>query len=170
MNNLYTRLYVCLMLAVLSFEVVAECNNALAVDTPSQRFALLEGVTVDRASGLMWSRCTLGLQWQQGTCVAVGDTQWSWGDALLHVASIEYAGYSDWRLPNRKELESIVERACTSPALNEEVFPAAEIGLYWTSTPNVGRPDASWVVDFTNGSHRNLQKTELGYVRLVRSY
>ena len=33
----------------------------------------------------------------------------NWEDALSYAENLELAGYSDWRLPNAKELQSIVE-------------------------------------------------------------
>lgn len=40
----------------------------------------------------------------------------------------------DWRIPNIKELSTIIERACTSPARNTDIFPVTVASVMWSST------------------------------------
>ncbi len=147
----------------------AECNLSLKTDTPSDQFTVVdEQFIVDGTTGLMWHRCALGAIWQNVQCVKSVVDQSNWAIALSLANNSVIASYDDWRLPNRKELESIVDRRCSDPAINTQLFPNFEAGLYWTSTPNSGRDDASWVVDFSTGAHRNLIKSEPGRGLLVR--
>jgi len=37
------------------------------------------------------------------------DTCMIWDDGLVYAENFEYAGYSDWRLPDAKELQGIVD-------------------------------------------------------------
>jgi hypothetical protein len=47
----------------------------------------------------------------------------------------KYGGFSDWRLPNKDELRSIVDYGKTGPALDSHYFPNTQSDFYWTSVP-----------------------------------
>src|SRR5690606_3487424 len=115
-------------LALVATGAAAECNTLLrqTFDTNAV-MAETSGVLVDSKTGLMWMRCALGYQWQDGNCVKDESktAEFNWPDALNTAATNKtFAGYSDWRLPNRKELGSIVEGTCFDPAINLTLFPA----------------------------------------------
>jgi len=96
-----------------------------------------DGTITDTATGLMWMQDDSG----------VGMI---WEDALAHAESATHAGYDDWRLPNPKELQSIVDytRSPTttdSPAI-DPLFTCTSIideadnlnyPFYWTSTTHI---------------------------------
>lgn len=159
--------------AVLSVSALADCNSALRTDTPAERFEIVDSrYLVDRATGLMWQRCPLGFQWLNSACqrdsaLAEGT---DWQSALQAADDASHGDYTDWRLPNIKELGSIVDRSCWDPAISAMLFPATPAALFWTSSPNAVRPDVSAVVDFAKGAHRSLNKTESALIRLVRDY
>ncbi|MBI9059879.1 MAG: DUF1566 domain-containing protein [Labilibaculum sp.] len=73
-----------------------------------------------------------GLMWQQ---VDDGNT-YNWKEALAYASNSELAGYSDWRLPNTKELQSIVDyEKTTIPAIDEAYFTCTDgDSWFWTST------------------------------------
>lgn len=82
-----------------------------------------------------------------------------------------------WRLPNVKELASIVDRSRVSPAADPVAFPGTPPEWTWTSTPYAGEPQHAWVVGFDYGvvvsgdrAGRFSGGTSVGYVtlRLVR--
>ena len=80
------------------------------------------------------------------------------------------AGYTDWRIPNRKELESITNIEEYNPAIDTTVFPSTPASQHWTaSTYTNCTPPASWYVNFNdalvNTSYNYKNKY---YVRLVR--
>lgn len=151
----------------------AQCNPALVSDTPTTRFVLVSNeALVDTRTGLMWARCPLGYLWQNSSCeLGAGETGlFDWQTALARAELNVLGDFDDWRLANKKELESIVDRSCSSPAINSELFPSTPASLFWSSTPNAARADVAWVIDFSSGAHRNLNKAETGAVRLVRDY
>lgn len=82
-----------------------------------------DGTVTDEATGLMWTSAssTEGMEW---------------ADALAYAEASEESGYSDWRLPSAKELQSIIDYESTSiPALNEDFFTVSDPDSYfWTST------------------------------------
>jgi hypothetical protein len=77
-----------------------------------------------------------GLTWQQADD---GVTR-NWQEALAYCENLSLAGSSDWRLPNVKELQSIVDYARNSPALDTSVFTQTNWrGWFWSSTTHAGR-------------------------------
>jgi len=94
-----------------------------------------DGTVTHKKSGLMWKVCSQGQEWELGLCVGE-PSRFNWKQALQE-PSIINAGqdrYSNWRVPNIKELISIVEFNC-SPAINEEIFPLTDFG-YMSSSPS----------------------------------
>ncbi len=122
-------------------------TDTIRATAPSDRFHIPTGnnqLVLDKETGLLWARCPLGYTFgSRGTCEAVpGETAlFTWGDALAAVVALKgtdflNAGFTDgWRLPNIKELASIVERRCKEPALNGNSFPGHLPAYYWSATP-----------------------------------
>ena len=110
------------------------CKSSIAVATPTSRFTLNgDGTVTDNTTGLMWKQCVEGLS--GAGCAAGSASTMDWKAALDHAATHSFAGYSDWRLANIKELGSIVETACLSPAVNLAVFPNTPSSLVWSASP-----------------------------------
>ena len=81
-----------------------------------------------------------------------------------------FAGHTDWRLPNKNELESIVERRCWSPAINAGVFPNTPSSRFWSSSPDAYYTYLAWSVDFGRGDVGWGNKgVSARQVRLVRA-
>lgn len=114
-----------------------------------------DGTITDLDTGLMWSQAPASSR--------------NWNDALLYAEGLALGGFSDWRLPNVKELQSLqdIPRATaaavtTNPCLNRLLFPSATATAYWTSTSvKSGTPTQAWLVDFgvttTSTPARNQQ-------------
>lgn len=172
MKTLMRTLTAC-ALTFAALSAAAECNTLLRRTFDSSAvIAEDNGVAVDTKTGLMWMRCSLGYQWQNGNCVRDESkaAEFTWPDAIKAAAAAKsFAGYSDWRLPNRKELASIVEAACFDPAIDLSLFPATEAKGYWTSSPNNFNPYSAWGVNFINGDHVSTSRENLFAVRMVRS-
>jgi hypothetical protein len=86
----------------------------------------------DEATGLMWAQDDSG-------------EAMNWEEALSYAENSEYAGYDDWRLPNVKELQSIVDYSGVFPSIDTSVFNITKIvneagnddfPYFWTSTSN----------------------------------
>lgn len=86
---------------------------------------------VDNGDGTVTDRAT-GLMWQQADDTQTRD----WPSALAYAESLELAGYNDWRLPNPKELQSLVDYDKTEiPVIDENFFVLSESESWlWTNT------------------------------------
>lgn len=156
-------------------------NSTLVSSTPSSRFLdNKDGTITDQKTGLMWKACSEGQAWNGNTCANTAQPYNTWQAALQAVQSINntggYAKHSDWRLPNIKELVSIVERQCYSPSINLKVFHNTPEGNFWTSSPtsSVERYNSGmWQVSFDFGYYFDyddqLPEELSPYVRLVRN-
>ncbi len=96
-----------------------------------------DGTVTDRATGLMWMRADSG-------------SAMNWPDALQYAEDAGFAGHDDWRLPNAKELQFIVDYSrspdTTASAAIDPVFKTTAIvneagqrdfAFYWTSTTHL---------------------------------
>ncbi len=111
---------------------------------PSARFSLKGDVVTDTATGLVWP---LNAQ--------PAETGLSWAEAFGFIESMNREnrfGHSDWRLPNRRELYSLVDHAEREPALPQDhPFERVWAGRYWTSTTSARDYSYAWWVQFSGG-------------------
>ena len=90
----------------------------------------IESAFTDNGDGTVTDTVT-GLTWQQDDDAVVK----TWEEALSYCEGLELpTGQTDWRLPNIKELRSIVDNTTHSPAINLTYFPSTNFGDYWSST------------------------------------
>jgi hypothetical protein len=82
------------------------------------------------------------------------------GEAIGYCESLDFAGFQDWRLPNIKELHSIVKFG-NSPAIDQTFFPDTSKGSFWSST-------YAWGIIFREGQLVPYDSTGEGYVRCAR--
>lgn len=158
------------------------CNDRIRMATPTSRFTVNgDGTVTDKKTRLTWQRCPMGTMLDDGgtpavlgddRCVPTEATTFTWAGALLAAQQLDTAGglggATDWRVPNRKELLSIVETRCTTPALNTQVFPDIPSGQFWSSTPYSSVPRLVWGTDFDTGGETLPSKTDTLALRLVR--
>ena len=128
-----------------------------------QTGCLAEGRFIDNSDGTVTDRCT-GLMWQQATA-GIGVVTWS--AALQHCEDLPVAGWDDWRLPNVRELQSIVDYGRWEPAI-DPVFDV-EPSSYWSSTTGFVLPNRAWVVSLGYGGILGADKDELLPVLAVRT-
>jgi hypothetical protein len=116
----------------------------------------------DNGDGTVTDRCT-GLMWQRAT----GGRQFSLSQALRYCADLELAGHTDWRVPNVRELESLLDYARFDVAIDPafESLPA----WYWSSTTFAMEPSKAWIIEFVNGRKTESEsKSKRAFVRAVR--
>lgn len=161
---------------------VVPCSGT-GSDGESQRGVALaytdngDGTITDQNTGLTWEKL------DDAGGIHDKDVQYTWSDArAVKIAALNgaaFAGHSDWRLPNRRELESIVNLQYYYPSVSPAFHSACSAGCsaatcsctvaasYWTSSTYAGLPQDGWVVYFF-GAVSTTAKTNPNYVRAVR--
>lgn len=168
----YTSLLFILLLSC-SYSYAQSCvneNGAITPSTPTGDFVdNLNGTVTHTKTGLMWMRCSLGQSWNGSGCEHTA-ASYSWQGALNAAKGHSFAGYSDWRLPNINELESIVEERCWAPSINSSIFPNIPPNWFWSSSPVVvSNRNFVWSVDLYGSHYSNQFRESENYALLVRS-
>ncbi|WLQ16139.1 DUF1566 domain-containing protein [Hahella aquimaris] len=131
--------------------VVAALEECSSEVTPTSQFVLKGEEAYDTKTGLIWSRCSMGLIWREGAG-CVGKVKISTLAGARHFAEQQGQG---WRIPTIEELYSLVRRGCSEPAINAEVFPdvrdLGEGSPYWSQTQVEEVPILYYFVDFMTG-------------------
>lgn len=136
-----------------------------------------DGAITDNATGLMWEKQSFDGSIHDMTVT------FSWDNAFAHVAELNkanFAGHKDWRLPNLKELASLVNyekvSPSVSPAFNNNCTRGATVltgsctatDTYWSSSSFASHPGFAWYVIFDPGDVENGDKRTTNHVRAVR--
>src|SRR5262249_20190524 len=105
---------------------------------------------------------------------------------VAQLNAAKFAGHSDWRVPNVKELQDLVDYTAANPAIApafhganwgwcgrsaEAACACTQSSHYWSSTtsPASGAPGGAWAVYFANGAVFSNTQDATYYVRAVRS-
>ena len=128
-----------------------------------------DGTVTDTRTGLMWKQC---LEGQSGADCKGTEGRFNWDDAMKIPQTLNqrggFAGYHDWRVPTKDELESLVMHERTNPAICTEAFPNTPASIVWSGSPFADVADLAWYVSFGYGcSDFNFSSLSNG-VRLVR--
>ena len=149
-----------------------------------------DGTITDNVTGLMWEKKS-----DDGS-IHDWDNAYTWGDTsppytmngtmvTTFLASLNgnegFAGHTDWRIPNRFELETLVNLGAAAPstytAFNADCSQGCTVTTcsctrsddYWSSTTTEYFPDLAWLVNFNFGGVTNDEKTYSYAVRAVRA-
>ena len=138
------------------------------VASPTPRFTdNNNGTITDNLTGLIWLK--------DASCLVVQN----WANALAAANALAHGnvacGLSDgsvageWRLPNRNELESLLDLGTFNPALPAS-HPFLNVGLstYWSSTTLAGGTILAWIVDLSIGGVNLTAKYNVNLVTAVR--
>jgi len=134
---------------------------------PVPRFTIngTTGTVTDNLTGLIWLK--------NADCF--GSLTWANARSAANILASGTCGLSDgssagdWRLPNRKELLSLVDFAYFSPALANaegtgqgtegDPFGSVQSSVYWSATTYAAGTDYAWDVNIGGGFVHNLSKT-----------
>ena len=113
-----------------------------------------DGTVTDTSTGLMWQQETAGPM--------------TWEEAISYCEGLSLGGYNDWRLPNRNELQSLVDYTHYWPAIDTAAFPNTVFSDDWASTSYASGTGYDWCVFFGNGGVYDSDKSFSVYVHAVR--
>lgn len=124
----------------------------------------------DQSTRLTWRRCVEGMSWSGSGCTGTA------GSFTHSQALVRAQAQTGWRLPNVKELASIVDDTRSNPAIDPNAFPDTPTENFWSTTPQVGFPQLAWLVRFYDGLvsdyiltlNRNFLTDEYGRTTVVR--
>jgi hypothetical protein len=137
-------------------KVILTGTLLLAAPGLAAAFTAANGTVTDERTGLVWQQQDDG---QQRT----------WDAAISYCEGlIQPDNKSDWRLPNIKELESIIDDSRYNPSIDTEVFTGATASDYWSSTTYAGISSYAWFVNFSYGYINPYVNSNNCYVRCVR--
>ncbi len=182
MKNRLLKVWFLLLTVFMTLSALAqECTDQPSLLNSSTKEFIKhnDGTVTHLETRLMWKQC---LEGKSGDCSEGNLSLLSWQQALEAVVEVNanggFAGYADWRLPNAKELASIIEYGCHKPAINLSVFsnmPNSENLKVWSSTASDifsgGFHIKSWYAEYEDGSvsWNNANRASQSYaVHLVR--
>ncbi|MBO4698856.1 DUF1566 domain-containing protein [bacterium] len=128
-----------------------EMQPAISADFTSQTISGKVVVT-DSKTSLMWQKTY--------------ESSKTWQQALKYCEDSTYAGYSDWRLPNKNELSSLINYEKSGAPYS--YFPDMPSSWFWSSSTDVTSTNGAWGVNFDIGYVSNYYKSINYYVRCVR--
>jgi Protein of unknown function (DUF1566) len=166
---------------LLTVNAHADCDDNIKRTTPTTDFEFLSGGAVVRSkvTGLEWKRCPEGMTFNAGSSVDHSMDRCNGTASTFNLESSKQflakataearrSDATDWRLPTMDELASIVEEACTIPAINTVVFPDTPVTWFWADSPKVLPSGGNaWGIGFGAGGYY-VGSDEYGAVRLVR--
>jgi hypothetical protein len=144
-----------------------------------------DGTVTDNNTGLMWQKCSAGqtdfadcsggtaatYNWYQATGTPHSTYNPSGGTNICgSLNTSNFGGHTDWRLPSKQELQTIVDYAIAypGPTIKAAYFPSTIASDYWSSTTSAHYTYNAWYVAFYEGSVDSYYKSYDYYVRCVR--
>ena len=133
---------------------------------PAQRFTDKGNTVIDNLTGLMWTK---------NANLPRGPKNWQ--EALDYVKRMNAGiydnfGYTDWRLPNRNELQSLTDYSVYHPALPVgHPFTHVQVQAYdyWSSTSTPFYTYFAWFVSMSSGGEAFMKKSVNYYIWPVRA-
>lgn len=119
---------------------------------------------IDNKNGTVTDNLT-DLMWIQVPNAATS----TWEDAILLSEFNTTAGYTDWRLPNIKELHSLNDEKRVLPSVNTTAFPGLPQSKFWSSTTLPNQSTKAWYYDNQYGITTYDLKSVTHYVMMVRN-
>jgi len=106
-----------------------------------------------------------GLVWQDNDDAKTIKRDWQ--GAKDYCQELKLMGFSDWRLPTIKELQSIVDIKRHNPAI-KKISKHVTSRHYWSSSEVVSGAKYAWLVGFDDGDTGSVSKSTECFVRCVR--
>ena len=123
-------------------------------------------VVKDNATGLMWQGCEAGKSGAE--CGTGSGTSMNWKAALKYCEDLNWGGYMDWVLPDRNQLQFIVDYDESNPSIDKDAFPGTSSDSFWSSSSHVNDVNDAWYVDFGDGYVSSYNKSVTLHARCLR--
>ena len=118
---------------------VRAVRYTVPVSLPEQQYINnADGTITDQYTGLTWQRVL-----NSGTM--------TWENALKYAENFTLGGYTDWRLPNIKELQSLNDERFRTPLLDTAFFVLGSAANFWSSTTTSNQSARAWYNSFATG-------------------
>jgi len=142
-----------------SYRIGDDGDLEMGIAWPNPRFTVNEDCVTDNLTGLMWTK----------DANLAG--RMTWNSAIDYANNLTLCGYSDWRLPNRKELFSLIDCSNFSPALpTGHPYTNVQADNYWSSSTNWLYTDSSaWLATWWGGVASGIKSCNCYYVWPVRA-
>jgi hypothetical protein len=116
-------------------------------------YAQTADTVTDQVTGLVWQKTPDGVARTHSA-------------AATYCADLDLGGQTDWRLPDQRELATIIDHSLNKPAFAAPL--EGSTGEYWSGAPYLGYADAAWYVHFGYGVSEFNGAAEAKYVRCAR--
>lgn len=165
--------------SLLSAQVCNTTEIAQNISATNFDIATNPAIAQDKLTKLIWSRCVYGQTWsaEKNTCIGVPERK-TWAESLALAKIANPDGTSGWRLPDLKELSTLMDYQCLIPPLNPTIFPNAPGSIshgLWTSSPvfiytNLAESSPRiWSVDLETGGYFQHFLSDRNYILFVKS-
>ena len=126
-----------IMLLVLNscgdYRSAENCADSIARGEKGRFVVNNEGFARDSENDVTWYRCSAGQRYSNYRCK--GEILYlNWQEAMDYAVEFSEKSGITWRLPTDKEMQSVTEESCVSPAINHNVFPEIAVTNHWTSS------------------------------------
>lgn len=127
----------------------------VAAPAPTARYEIGSQIVRDTETNLLWQRAPL-------------TTRKKISEANEYCAQLQLGSDSGWRLPNVRELQTLVDDSRSMPAVDPVAFPGTVSAEYATSTPNYPGNSWYWAVSFKDGQAYDVPEDSGGIARCVK--
>lgn len=123
----------------------------------SSNFIKSENIVIDIKKNLMWQDNQENVEFTE-----------NWTLSKEYCSSLTLNGYTDWKLPSIKELQSIVDISKKKPSINSE-FKFVVPSSYWSKSQDLVNKNNAWYVGFKTGATFRDSKDYDCYIRCIRT-
>ena len=123
----------------------------------ASNFLKSDNIVIDLKKNLMWQDDIEATQYTE-----------TWGMAKEYCKSLTLSGYTDWKLPTIKELQTIVNIKKKGLAIDAQ-FKYTQPSSYWSNTQDITNRSYAWYVGFKTGATFKDSKDYECYVRCIRT-
>lgn len=104
-----------------------------------------DDIVLDLATGLIWPANGNAAGCNNGGAIV-------WEAGITYAGGLNFAGFTDWRMPNILELISLIDFTEETPVVYTDYFSNISASAYWTSTADARFTYWKWNVEFNRGT------------------